>query len=820
MSTRGAAAGIGCLLLLTLTAGGPRTLSARKPGSVANGGLLRLEMYRAANLFAGGRYQEAAGIFRQALREAERMGDRRLQSQLINNLGSCQLATFRHREAVKAFRDAARLAEKLRDDATAGMAWSNLATAYFAMGELEAASTAAERALEFCGRSGKPPAAVLLRAATLRARTVGLQQALPLFEQSAEAAESAADVRTAAQVWRTLGYEYLRHGRLGDAEEVLLHAFRMQRLHRTPDLHLAYRNLALLRMAQGDVASASVLIERALDLARAAGSPVPLWNLHHLRGELHRRQGRLSAALADFRIAVKLARRWRLSALPADAFQISVDVGLQQLYASLIETAAELALRTGAVRFAREAFTAAEENRAASLSAAVLAAGQSPVVRSEEYAEALNELHAAELAALKASGPTARQRLHRARQRIVELELESGLADASEASFDWDVAGRLWQQTQQALRDSEVLLAFHLGPHAGYRWTLTRSGFQLDRVPAKDPIARLAQAFREAVRQGSPQWREAGRRLGAALFGGLASAAHAKPVWLLELDPALFDLPWAAIPLDGPGGGSTLLIERHALQIVPNLSLLTKRGGPQRQGVFLAVGDPIYNTADPRWKSAGDHFASGFGHLLPRLRAADSLSRLELTRLPGSGREIRACAAAWQTRALLLEGEQARWEVLQQALAQRPAVLHLVTHFLPAPETVHEALIAFSLGPDGEPELIGTAAVRGAGRAADLVVLSGCSSGRGPALPGAGLLGLTRAWLAAGARAVVASLWPTPDDSGELFAAFYRRLSRGRADGAWAAARALRAAQREMCSRGDWRAQPGYWAGYFVVGLQ
>ena len=98
-----------------------------------------------------------------------------------------------------------------------------------------------------------------------------------------------------------------------------------------------------------------------------------------------------------------------------------------------------------------------------------------------------------------------------------------------------------------------------------------------------------------------------------------------------------------------------------------------------------------------------------------------------------------------------------------------------------------------------------------------LVVLSGCHSAEGAQLPGTGLLGLTRAWLMAGARSVIGSNWATPDESGALFGALYRNLS---GDGGDSAASALRAAQLEMISSGGWRAKPSYWGAYFVVGSQ
>jgi CHAT domain-containing protein len=62
---------------------------------------------------------------------------------------------------------------------------------------------------------------------------------------------------------------------------------------------------------------------------------------------------------------------------------------------------------------------------------------------------------------------------------------------------------------------------------------------------------------------------------------------------------------------------------------------------------------------------------------------------------------------------------------------------------------------------------------------------------------------------------VLATLWPTPDDTGEFFADFYRRFQRGSSPG-----EALREAQLAALRSGTWRARPGYWATYFVVGKE
>ena len=92
-----------------------------------------------------------------------------------------------------------------------------------------------------------------------------------------------------------------------------------------------------------------------------------------------------------------------------------------------------------------------------------------------------------------------------------------------------------------------------------------------------------------------------------------------------------------------------------------------------------------------------------------------------------------------------------------------------------------------------------------------LVTLSGCETALSRLEPGDELLGLREALLAAGAGALLVSLWQVDDAStGRLMAAFYERLLAGATP-----ARALAAVQREMHAAGE----PAYrWAPFVLVG--
>jgi CHAT domain-containing protein len=95
---------------------------------------------------------------------------------------------------------------------------------------------------------------------------------------------------------------------------------------------------------------------------------------------------------------------------------------------------------------------------------------------------------------------------------------------------------------------------------------------------------------------------------------------------------------------------------------------------------------------------------------------------------------------------------------------------------------------------------------------ADLVVLSACQSARGEVVPGEGVLGLTRAFLYAGSRGVVCSLWSVDDErTADLMKAMYGELKKGKVS----SAEALALARRRLIAEEQ---APFYWAPFVLIG--
>jgi tetratricopeptide (TPR) repeat protein len=770
-----------------------------------------------SGLFQAGHYQAALPQFEAAWALAVGAQVPRLAARALNNVGACQFGLHQYRPALRTFLEAHRQAEAAHDPSGAASFEYNIASLYSDLGELDAAAEWIQgsiRRLNAKDRKNLPQ--ILIQLATLRARQDRMPEARQLFNEGVEAADRAGDLNLYAIGWNRLGEEYLKRGELARAEAPLLEAYRIRKLNRLA-LDVSYRSLGRLRLEQGDLTSAAVLLDRAVELSAQVRGGIPTWDTYHYRGRVRMAQGRLRDAVEDLRIAVRLARAWRWNAPPDDASRMGTEGWLELVHSALVEAGNRLYLETREPALIRETFEAVEENRASSLRA-VLARGRrlDPSGLPPAYWETLARLQRAEVQALRTrQDARSQETVASVRAELVRMELALGPAAAP-------LPSSLLERTRRALDDQSVLLSFQLGDRISWLWALDREGLALYALPPRAEVESQSQAAAKTIREDAAPGGDGPARLWRTLFGQLATRFQRKTRWLVALDRGStlmdsanrftagglpFEAPLAALE-DSSRQPPAYLAERHAIEIIPGAGYWVEASGRTREApapVFVGVGDAIYNTADPRLPP-----------LAPGAKPA-SKPALMLPRLVGSGAELDVCARSWRGERVLLKGAAASRDGLAEQLRRDPAVVHLAAHVLESSARPSYGLIALSLTPRRESELLLADEISGWRTNAGLVVLSGCHSAEGAKLPGTGLLGLTRAWLMAGAHSVIGSNWATPDESGALFGALYRNLSGERGS---SPAAALRAAQLEMIRSGGWRARPSYWGAYFVVGNQ
>jgi CHAT domain-containing protein len=180
-------------------------------------------------------------------------------------------------------------------------------------------------------------------------------------------------------------------------------------------------------------------------------------------------------------------------------------------------------------------------------------------------------------------------------------------------------------------------------------------------------------------------------------------------------------------------------------------------------------------------------------------------------RLPHAVAEARSLSECWQAE-LVCEDEATR-ERVQTLMAGR-RIIHFATHG----EFRHDSPLFSGLAlADG---WLTTLDVFNLCLSASLVTLSGCHTGRSTVGGGDELLGLMRAFLAAGAASLVISQWATEDRAAAfLMERFYEQLDTGASKSA-----ALQEAQLGLLYEGVRSGEPAchqhpfFWAPFYLVG--
>ena len=180
--------------------------------------------------------------------------------------------------------------------------------------------------------------------------------------------------------------------------------------------------------------------------------------------------------------------------------------------------------------------------------------------------------------------------------------------------------------------------------------------------------------------------------------------------------------------------------------------------------------------------------------------------------LPHAADEARAIAALYQTQAWVgVDATETRFA----QMARGSHILHLAAHGVY--EQTRPLFSAIELKADAQSD--GKLEVHELYSldlsAAHLVVLSACQTALGKQSTGDEIVGLTRAFLAAGTPSVVSTLWAVDDAAtAALMTHFYRQLQQHQTT-----AGALRAAQVELLEdpQQPWRA-PYFWAAFTLTG--
>jgi hypothetical protein len=163
------------------------------------------------------------------------------------------------------------------------------------------------------------------------------------------------------------------------------------------------------------------------------------------------------------------------------------------------------------------------------------------------YWEAISRLQRAEIGALRTPGSETGEALAAARAEVTRLEAIS-LPDTAGRADSYGRPGSLLRRVRAALPRGAALLSFQLGQSGSWLWAVDSAGMDLRPLPPRRIVEKQARAVSDLLRNDAPESITAGAAFYRMLFGGLDARFRADSRWLLALDGALFEVPFAALP--------------------------------------------------------------------------------------------------------------------------------------------------------------------------------------------------------------------------------------------------------------------------------
>jgi len=356
----------------------------------------------------------------------------------------------------------------------------------------------------------------------------------------------------------------------------------------------------------------------------------------------------------------------------------------------------------------------------------------------------------------------------------------------------------------QALPKKTVLLEFALGDSASLLWVVQRDHSAMYKLPERTVIETMVHRLRDAIAKpgsGDAMMLSTALTLYHTLLAPGQAALDKAQTIIVVPDGALFELPFDALirgdgQPDAPISHQWFVARKWATVYAPSATVYAQLHARTEQRSYardlFAVGNPDYS-----------------GLSMP---ANDPLAPL-----PYAQKEVEAIGAKVkpERRAVLTGREATEAAVKQELRTESPRVVHLATHGLVDATEPARSSVALASG-QGEDGFFHTLEIVSTPTRSDLIVMSACESARGRVSRGEGVVGLSRAFLGAGAESVVASLWSVSDEStAELMRVFYERMF-GKKE---SASRALQDARIALLDSPKF-SHPFYWSPFVVTGTE
>ena len=802
--------------------------------------------------FELGNAEEALQLFNQALQVVGNSNDLQVKGKILNSLAIAFFILGQKQEAVEHYRKALLIFEQMGDSRQQALSLNGLAFIYYSVGQ-------SERALNYYDRSSKLFKAVgdregeslaLARVAKLSEDVWGRQSAIKYYEQLLTVARELKDPIYESHVLNWLGDANLSL----DTRKALSYytnALALSEAHTnlpTTAYTLNRIGYSYAQLGQEDPARTSY--SSALKLMQTIhdreGESLTLYNL----AALEQKQNRLTQARELIERSLNLIESLTVAAGDRD-LRASYFATVHQQYEFYIDVLMQLHKQDPTAGFDRQALEASERSRARSLlemlgeSRADIRQGVDPQLLAQEGNAKDKLANAIQRQQTILSRTHTKQEADDSEAEVVRLttEYEQVLSEIRRRSPQYAALTQPASLTESQFRDvvddDSMVVEYALGDRQSYAWTITHNKIESFELPGRDKIENLARTVYEGLSQ-APQRTPTTKSSADDYSAALQSLSHivlqpiskyySKKRVVVVADGALQYIPFSILQVADGSSDQRLLAHLEVLNS-PSVSTLavqrTMLKGRQPASQLLAiVADPVVSVDDDRianrvsTRGAGrTSQAADVSPLTSTLRDFQTgYGSTSLRRLYFSGREADSIFNLVPTGAGMKKvGFEANRKIVVENRLANFQIVHFATHGLLDNRLPELSGMVFSLFDERghhQNGFLQLYEIYNLKLSADLVVLSACQTALGKDMKGEGVVGLTRGFMHAGARRVLATLWNVNDQaSAELMSRFYREML---VNGLKPSA-ALRAAQLDLSKQKRFQA-PFFWAGFLIQG--
>jgi len=783
---------------------------------------------RALCLWGLGRLPEARDWFERALADIGPEPYPRIYGLVMTNTALARYALGHYDESLRLYDRALAFTEKVQSPREKAYCLYGIGVNYYALGDRERAREFLERSLAIrtVALDGRGRMSSLRSLATIDAEQGRVEQALAA---DSEALGLAVAPSAIARIKIQQAVHTAAAGRPGQAKALLDEVLSTVSKSSPPIQAEALLQRAKLLRSMGRPREALQDLAAAGPGLRTFGNAMEQFEGDLERARAWRALGQPGEALAAVERALGQADAVRFqTANPELRAQLQTPLRpAYDLKLALLRERYEHAMAAGRNQEARAlaaaAFATADASRARSF-ADVAAQNYSPAVRRElapelhRREELYRELSARRFALdtrLDRFGPADPQ----ARRLVADIADLSRQVDTVNTVIATRAgtpprAGRERMRLPSLPADT-ALVSYWLGSESAYAWAVLPGEIRWTRLAASpSAIAEQATALHRSLTRlvDLPIERRLGdaRTLYMMIVQPLEPSVSQARRWVIIPDGALDYVPFAALQLRD-GQSQSPVVTEHDVAVTPAAWMLGESRAPaavhERHRILL-VADPVYQADDPRL-AAVKNVRAGARFSAPVDNSTRDYQRLRFTAEEAAG--ISALFPAADVDELI--GLQATRTRLLATDWSQYQFIHIATHGI-ADAQVPE-LSALILGSYDEGGPVADRAVRVADVSlktltAEVAVLSACETALGKEVRSDGLVGMSSTMLARGARAVVASLWPVPDELGaRLMTEFYQHMLHD----SMRPEAALGTAMRSMVLR-DRPVDPALWAAF------